>query len=166
MLRCGMARSGMVRNWGWAEGAEGALSALGADGGLGALGAVCAEGAFGALGADCAEGVLGALGAESAEGALGADCFAYAAFVAACAGSPRGTLVLPSCVARAGPRMEVPGLGGAGGPAIAATQQKKHARIWIFISMAPLLSIIYEDEMTSGIAPDPQQDVFVFGGLC
>ncbi len=88
MVRWGIVRSGMVRGFGWADGAEAADGAFSA---LGALGADCAEGAFGALAADCAEAALGALGAESAEGALPVDCFACAALVAGCAGSPRGT---------------------------------------------------------------------------
>jgi hypothetical protein len=158
MVRCGIVRSGMVRSFGWADGAEaaeGALGALGADGALCAVGADCAEGAFGALPADCAEAALGALGAKSAEGALGADCFGCAALVAGCAGNPHETL--PGGVT---------GLGGAGGPAIAAKEQpKKHARILAFIPVLPELSIFYEDEATAGVAPGPQEDVFIFGAL-
>ena len=67
---------------------------------------------------------------------------------------------------KAGLPREVTGLRGAGGPAIAAKQQpKKNAMIWAFIPVLPRLSVLYEDEMTAGVAPDPQQDVFIFGGL-
>lgn len=85
MLRCWIVRSGIVRSWGWADGAEvaeGALTALGAD---------AAEGEFGALLADSAEGALRALGAESVEGALGVDWLVCAALVATCDEGPRGT---------------------------------------------------------------------------
>ena len=92
MLRCGIVRSGIVRNWGWAEGAEGAEGALFALGTDGALGAHCAEAVLGAPGADCAEG---ALGAEPTEGALGADCFGCAALIAGCVGSPRDSWLWP-----------------------------------------------------------------------
>jgi len=169
ILCCGIVRSGMPRDCGWiigAEGAERALGALGTDGALGALGADRAEGAFGALGADCAEGALGALGAEGAEGALGADWFGYAVFFAACARGPRGPPLWPSCGICTGLKGEVTALGGAGGAASAARQQpKRHAMIWAFIRVIPWLLILDEDEMTAGIAPDPQQDVVVFAGL-
>jgi hypothetical protein len=60
---------------------------------------------------------------------------------------------------------EVRGLGGAGGPAIAAKEQPRRIMIWAFIPFLPGLSVLNEDETIAGVAPDPQQDVFIFGAL-